>query len=526
MTDNLFIDEVHNLVGTGDAEGSMNAANILKPALSRGEIQVIGATTFNEYRKSIEKDTALERRFQPVTVNEPSIEDSVEILKGLAPNYEKYHGVKISEGILRQAVVLSERYITDRFLPDKAIDLIDEACSDLNLKDPDISRRMQIQQELDDYEKERTMLEESQQDGGEPDYERMAFLKSKEMQLNTELTALCEKGDPQLSMENLAHVIELWTKIPAAKIREQEFQRLSQLEQRLKSHIIGQDEAIEAVSAAVRRNRVGISPKHKPVSFIFVGSTGVGKTELVKQLASDLFNTPDALIRLDMSEFMEKHSVSRIVGSPPGYVGYDEAGQLTEKIRRKPYAVVLFDEIEKAHPDVLNVLLQILDDGEITDAHGRKVNFENTIIVMTSNAGSASKEGTVGFDRSVSQQDHERAMKALQQFLRPEFINRVDAVITFNRLSEENFQGIARIMLDELVASLKEKSITFTYDDALVAWLTHKSYSLTYGARNLRRTIQKEVEDPLATRIIESYETPFTQVRATVEEEKVRLYTL
>ena len=522
----LMIDEVHNIVGAGDAEGSMNAANILKPALSRGEIQVIGATTFNEYRKSIEKDTALERRFQPVTVNEPSIEDSVEILKGLAPNYEKYHGVKISEGILRQAVVLSERYITDRFLPDKAIDLIDEACSDLNLKDPDISRRMQIQRELDDYEKERTMLEESQQDGAEPDYERMAFLKSKELQLNTELTALCEKGDPQLTMENLAHVIELWTKIPAAKIREQEFQRLSQLEQRLKSHIIGQDEAIEAVSAAVRRNRVGISPKHKPVSFIFVGSTGVGKTELVKQLASDLFNTPDALIRLDMSEFMEKHSVSRIVGSPPGYVGYDEAGQLTEKIRRKPYAVILFDEIEKAHPDVLNVLLQILDDGEITGAHGRKVNFENTIIVMTSNAGSASKEGTVGFDRSVSQQDHERAMKALQQFLRPEFINRVDAVITFNRLSEENFQGIARIMLDELVASLKEKGITFTYDDALVAWLTHKSYSLTYGARNLRRTIQKEVEDPLATRIIESYETPFTQVRATVEEEKVRLYTL
>ena len=522
----LMIDEVHNIVGAGDAEGSMNAANILKPALSRGEIQVIGATTFNEYRKSIEKDTALERRFQPVTVNEPSIEDSVEILKGLAPNYEKYHGVKISEGILRQAVVLSERYITDRFLPDKAIDLIDEACSDLNLKDPDISRRMQIQRELDDYEKERTMLEESQQDGAEPDYERMAFLKSKELQLNTELTALCEKGDPQLTMENLAHVIELWTKIPAAKIREQEFQRLSQLEQRLKSHIIGQDEAIEAVSAAVRRNRVGISPKHKPVSFIFVGSTGVGKTELVKQLASDLFNTPDALIRLDMSEFMEKHSVSRIVGSPPGYVGYDEAGQLTEKIRRKPYAVILFDEIEKAHPDVLNVLLQILDDGEITDAHGRKVNFENTIIVMTSNAGSASKEGTVGFDRSVSQQDHERAMKALQQFLRPEFINRVDAVITFNRLSEENFHGIARIMLNELVGSLKEKGITFTYDDALVELLTKKSYSLTYGARNLRRTIQKELEDPMATKIIDSYEHPITQVKATVEDGAIRLYTL
>ena len=523
----LMIDEVHNIVGAGDAEGSMNAANILKPALSRGEIQVIGATTFNEYRKSIEKDTALERRFQPVTVNEPSIDDSVQILKGLAPKYEQYHGVKISDGILRQAVVLSERYITDRFLPDKAIDLIDEACSDLNLKDPDISRRMQIQRELDDYEKERTMLEEQgAQEGAEPDYERMAFLKSKELQLTTELTALCEKGDPQLTMENLAHVIELWTKIPASKIREQEFQRLSQLEQRLKTHIIGQDEAISAVSAAVRRNRVGISPKHKPVSFIFVGATGVGKTELVKQLACDLFDTPDSLIRLDMSEFMEKHSVSRIVGSPPGYVGYDEAGQLTEKIRRKPYAVVLFDEIEKAHPDVLNVLLQILDDGEITDAHGRKVNFENTIIVMTSNAGSATKEGTVGFGRSANEQDADRAMKALQQFLRPEFINRVDAVICFNRLSEENFQSIARIMLNELTASLKDKGIVFTYDDALVAFLTEKSYSLTYGARNLRRTIQKELEDPMATKIIDSYDAPITQVKATAENGAVKLYTL
>ena len=522
----LMIDEVHNIVGAGDAEGSMNAANILKPALSRGEIQVIGATTFNEYRKSIEKDTALERRFQPVTVNEPSIEDSVEILKGLAPNYEKYHGVKISEGILRQAVVLSERYITDRFLPDKAIDLIDEACSDLNLKDPDISRRMEIQRELDDYEKERTMLEEKEEKA-EGDYARMAELKSRELQLTTELNALLEKGDPQLSMDNVAHVIELWTKIPAAKIREQEFQRLSKLEERLKTHIVGQDEAIAAVSAAVRRNRVGISPKHKPISFIFVGSTGVGKTELVKQLATDLFNTPDALIRLDMSEFMEKHSVSRIVGSPPGYVGYDEAGQLTEKIRRKPYAVVLFDEIEKAHPDVLNVLLQILDDGEITDAHGRKVNFENTIIVMTSNAGSANKDtGSVGFGRSVSEQDADKAMKALQQFLRPEFINRVDAVITFNRLSRENFQAIARIMLGELAGSLKDKGITFTYDDALVDLLTEKSYSLTYGARNLRRTIQKELEDPMATRIIDSYEAPITQIKATAEDGQVKLYTL
>ncbi len=521
----LMIDEVHNIAGAGDAEGSMNAANILKPALSRGEIQVIGATTFNEYRKSIEKDSALERRFQPVTVNEPSIEDSIRILKGLAPNYEKYHGVKMSDGILRQAVVLSERYITDRFLPDKAIDLIDEACSDLNLKDPDISRRMEIQRELDDYEKERTMLEEKEEKA-EGDYARMAELKSRELQLHTELDGLIAKGDPQLSMENLAHVIELWTKIPAAKIREQEFQRLSQLEERLKSHIIGQDEAVSAVSAAVRRNRVGISPKHKPVSFIFVGPTGVGKTELVKQLATDLFNTPDALIRLDMSEFMEKHSVSRIVGSPPGYVGYDEAGQLTEKIRRKPYAVILFDEIEKAHPDVLNVLLQILDDGEITDAHGRKVNFENTIIVMTSNAGSATKEGTVGFGRTQQEQDADRAMKALQQFLRPEFINRVDAVITFNRLTEEHFQAIARIMLDELKDSLKDKGITFTYDDALVAFLTHKSFSRTYGARNLRRTIQKELEDPMATRIIDSYESPITQVKVTVEDEAVKLYTL
>ena len=522
----LMIDEVHSIVGAGDAEGSMNAANILKPALSRGEIQVIGATTFTEYRKSIEKDTALERRFQPVTVNEPSIEDSVNILKGLAPNYEKYHGVKISEGIIRQAVVLSERYITDRFLPDKAIDLIDEACSDLNLKDADISRRMLLQRELEDYAKEQTMLQEKADNGGEPDYERMAFLRSREIQLRTELDALLEKGDPELTMENLAHVIELWTKIPAARIREQEFQRLSQLESRLKGHIIGQDEAIKLVAAAVRRNRVGISPKRKPVSFIFVGPTGVGKTELVKQLALDMFNTPDALIRLDMSEFMEKHSVSRIVGSPPGYVGYDEAGQLTEKIRRKPYAVILFDEIEKAHPDVLNILLQILDDGEITDAHGRKVNFENTIIVMTSNAGSATKEGTVGFDRTQNEKDADRAMKGLQQFLRPEFINRVDAVVTFNRLGEDHFGSICRIMLEELKQSLKEKAIAFTYDDALVKYLTEKSFSRTYGARNLRRTIQTELEDPMATKIIDSYDCPVTQVKATAENGEVKLYTL
>ena len=518
----LMIDEIHNIAGAGDAEGSMNAANILKPALSRGEIQVIGATTFTEYRKFIEKDTALERRFQPVTVNEPSIEDSIAILKGIAPYYERYHGVKIPGGMLRQAVLLSERYIIDRFLPDKAIDLIDEACSDLNLKDKGISRRMEIQRELEDYEKERTMLEEKEEKA-EADYARMAELKSRELQLNAELQALCAQGDPQLSMENLAHVIELWTKIPASRVREQEFQRLSHLEDRLKSHIIGQDQAVAAVAAAVRRGRVGISPKHKPVSFIFVGSTGVGKTELVKQLAEDLFNSPDALIRLDMSEFMEKHSVSRIVGSPPGYVGYDEAGQLTEKIRRKPYAVILFDEIEKAHPDVLNVLLQILDDGEITDAHGRKVNFENTVIVMTSNAGSSTKEGTVGFGRTVSEQDREKAMKALEQFLRPEFINRVDEVICFNRLTEENFRGIAAIMLKELQDSLKDKGITFTYEPSLVDYLTEKSYSITYGARNLRRRIQKDLEDPMATRIIESYETPITQIRARAQDGAVVL---
>ena len=524
----LMIDEIHNIVGAGVAEGSMNAANILKPALSRGEIQVIGATTFNEYRKSIEKDSALERRFQPVTVNEPSIEDSIKILKGLAPNYEAYHGVKISDGILRQAVLLSERYITDRFLPDKAIDLIDEACSDLNLKDPDISRRMQLRREIDDFEKERTMLEEQgAQDGIEPDYEQIATLKSKILQRRTELNTLLLKGDPQLSMDNLAHVIELWTKIPASKIREEEFQRLSQLEQRLKSHIIGQDQAVEAVAAAVRRNRVGISPKHKPVSFIFVGPTGVGKTELVKQLAVDLFNTPDALIRLDMSEFMEKHSVSRIVGSPPGYVGYDEAGQLTEKIRRKPYAVILFDEIEKAHPDVLNVLLQILDDGEITDSHGRRVNFENTIIVMTSNAGSGNQDGgTVGFNRSQTQQDADKAMKALQQFLRPEFINRVDGVITFNRLSKENFKAIAKIMLNELVTSLGDKGITFTYGDSLVEFLVEKSYSMTYGARNLRRTIQKKLEDPMATKIIDSYEHPISKIHVAAENDAIQLDAL
>ena len=518
----LVIDEVHNIVGAGDAEGSMNAANILKPALSRGEIQVIGATTFTEYRKHIEKDTALERRFQPVTVNEPNMEDTLKILKGIAHYYEQFHGVKIPEGILRQAVLLSERYITDRFLPDKAIDLIDEACSDLNLHDKNINRRMELRREIEDYDKERELLQGAE----EPDFERLAELKSLTMKAQEELDALCALGDPQLSMDNLARVIELWTKIPASRIREDEFRRLSELDKRLKEHIVGQDEAIEAVSAAIRRNRVGISPKHKPVSFIFVGPTGVGKTELVKQLAQDLFNSPDALIRLDMSEFMEKHSVSRIVGSPPGYVGYDEAGQLTEKIRRKPYAVILFDEIEKAHPDVMNVLLQILDDGEITDSHGRKVNFENTVIVMTSNAGSERKEGTVGFGHTLNEQNRDRAMKALGEFLRPEFLNRVDEVICFNRLDEQNFAGIARIMLSELQKSLEDKGLHFTWDEDVEEYLVKKSYSATYGARNLRRTIQKELEDEMASQIIDSYEHPVTQLHAAMEDGKLVIRSL
>ena len=518
----LVIDEVHNIVGAGDAEGSMNAANILKPALSRGEIQVIGATTFTEYRKHIEKDTALERRFQPVTVNEPNMEDTLKILKGIAHYYEQFHGVKIPEGILRQAVLLSERYITDRFLPDKAIDLIDEACSDLNLHDKNINRRMELRREIEDYDKECELLQGAE----EPDFERLAELKSLTIKAQTELDELCAQGDPQLTMDNLARVIELWTKIPASRIREDEFRRLSELDKRLKEHIVGQDEAVEAVAAAIRRNRVGISPKHKPVSFIFVGPTGVGKTELVKQLAQDLFNSPDALIRLDMSEFMEKHSVSRIVGSPPGYVGYDEAGQLTEKIRRKPYAVILFDEIEKAHPDVMNVLLQILDDGEITDSHGRKVNFENTVIVMTSNAGSERKEGTVGFGHTVNEQNRDRAMKALGEFLRPEFLNRVDEVICFNRLDEKNFAGIAHIMLDELQKSLEDKGLHFTWDEDVEDYLVKKSYSATYGARNLRRTIQKELEDVMAAQIIDSYEHPVTQIHASMEDGKLVVRSL
>ena len=516
----LVIDEVHNLVGAGDAEGSMNAANILKPALSRGEIQVIGATTFAEYRKYIEKDAALERRFQPVTVAEPTIAEASLIMQGIAKSYAEFHGVEISPEIAHQCVVLSERYITDRFLPDKAIDLLDEACSDVNLQCKEISQLAELKKERDDYELELRMLNENTEN---QDYERLALIRSKLMQLAAKIEELEKLPKPAVTMENLARIIELWTKIPASKIKAQEYEQIKGLSDRLKTHIVGQDEAVDAVSRAIRRNRVGISPKKRPVSFIFVGPTGVGKTELVKQLASDLFDNVDSLIRLDMSEYMEKHTVSKLIGSPPGYVGYDEAGQLTEKIRRRPYSVVLFDEIEKAHPDVLNVLLQVLDDGRITDAQGRVVNFENTIIVMTSNAGSEGSVGGMGFGRSDGDKVKEKTMKALQGFLRPEFLNRVDEIITFNHLTEENFLGIADIMLKELQDSLSTRGLTLSWDDDLRQLLVKKAYSVTYGARNLRRTIQKELEDPISEAIIDSFEHPISAIRIRVEGETVKL---
>jgi len=514
----LVIDEVHNLVGAGDAEGSMNAANILKPALSRGEIQVIGATTFNEYRKHIEKDAALERRFQPVTVAEPTIEEACQIMQGIAKNYAEFHGVTIPPEITRQCVILSERYITDRYLPDKAIDLLDEACSDLNLRSKEISRMAELKKERDDYELELRMLTE---DTENEHYERLATIRSKLCKIAAEIEELDKIPAPAVTMENLARIIELWTKIPASKIKAQEYQQLKGMADRLKEHIVGQDEAVDAVAKAIRRNRVGISPKRRPVSFIFVGPTGVGKTELVKCLANDLFDSVDSLIRLDMSEYMEKHTVSKLIGSPPGYVGYDEAGQLTEKIRRRPYSVVLFDEIEKAHPDVLNILLQVLDDGRITDAQGRVVNFENTVIVMTSNAGSEGTVGGLGFGRTDQDQVKEKTMKALKSFLRPEFINRVDEIITFNHLTEENFLGIADIMLKELQESLASRGLTLTWDETLRQHLVKLAFSVTYGARNLRRTIQRELEDPISERIIDSFENPISAIRVCVENDTV-----
>ena len=518
----LVIDEVHNLVGAGDAEGSMNAANILKPALSRGEIQVIGATTFNEYRKHIEKDAALERRFQPVTVAEPTIEEACQIMQGIAKAYSEFHGVSISPEIAHQCVILSERYITDRFLPDKAIDLLDEACSDLNLRCKEISLLAETKKERDDYELELRMLNEQTEN---PDFERLAHVRSKLLQCAARIEELESMPRPAVTMENLARIIELWTKIPASKIKAQEYAQIKGLADRLKQHIVGQDEAVEAVARAIRRNRVGISPKKKPVSFIFVGPTGVGKTELVKQLADDLFHSVDSLIRLDMSEFMEKHTVSKLIGSPPGYVGYDEAGQLTEKIRRRPYSVVLFDEIEKAHPDVLNVLLQVLDDGRITDAQGRQVNFENTIIVMTSNAGSEGRVGGMGFGKSENDMAKEKTMKALREFLRPEFINRVDEIISFNHLSQENFLGIADIMLEELKQSLANRGLRLLWNDALRNLLVKKAYSVTYGARNLRRTIQRELEDPISEKIIDSFDAPIDTIEISVVDDQVVLTT-
>jgi len=516
----LVIDEVHNLVGAGDAEGSMNAANILKPALSRGEIQVIGATTFAEYRKYIEKDAALERRFQPVSVAEPTIAEASQIMQGIARAYAEFHGVQISPEIAHQCVVLSERYITDRFLPDKAIDLLDEACSDVNLRCKEISRLAELKKERDDYELELRMLNE---DTENQNFERLAVLRSKLLQIAPQIEELEAIPAPAVTMENLARIIELWTKIPASKIKAQEYEQIKGLSGRLKEHIVGQDEAVDAVSRAIRRNRVGISPKKRPVSFIFVGPTGVGKTELVKRLADDLFDSVDSLIRLDMSEYMEKHTVSKLIGSPPGYVGYDEAGQLTEKIRRRPYSVVLFDEIEKAHPDVLNVLLQVLDDGRITDAQGRVVNFENTIIVMTSNAGSEGRVGGMGFGKTENDMVKEKTMRALREFLRPEFINRVDEIITFNHLTEENFLGIADIMLRELKESLSARGLTLDWNDDLKNLLVKKAYSVTYGARNLRRTIQKELEDPISEAIIDSFEHPISTIRIRVEGDSVKL---
>ena len=518
----LVVDEVHNLVGAGDAEGSMNAANILKPPLSRGDIQIIGATTHTEYRKYIEKDAALERRFQPVTVAEPTLEQAIQIIQGISKIYGQYHSVTISPEIARQCVILSERYITDRFLPDKAIDLLDEACSDVNLQSKELSRLAELRKERDDYELELRMLND---DTENQNFERMATIRSRLCQLAAEIEELEKKPLPAVTMENLARIIELWTKIPASKIKAQEYQQMKGLADRLRSHIVGQDEAVDAVARAIRRNRVGISPKKRPVSFIFVGPTGVGKTELVKCLASDLFDSVDSLIRLDMSEYMEKHTVSKLIGSPPGYVGYDEAGQLTEQIRRRPYSVVLFDEIEKAHPDVLNILLQVLDDGRITDSQGRVVNFENAVIVMTSNAGSEGMSGSMGFGRTQQDQVKEKTMKALQGFLRPEFLNRVDEIITFNHLTQENFLSIADIMLSELRESLAGRGLTFTWDASIRDYLVKQAYSLTYGARNLRRTIQRSLEDPISEAIIDSFEKPISSIHAYVEDDQVKLKT-
>ena len=520
----LFIDEVHNLVGTGDAEGSMNAANILKPALSRGEIQVIGATTFTEYRKYIEKDTALERRFQPVTVVEPSVDDTIGVLLGIKSYYENYHRVQLSDDIIKRAVVLSERYITDRFLPDKAIDLMDESCACAALRNASMAEYDTAKFEL---EKLKEQEEQMTADGAEPDYEKLAETRCEIARLEEKTKSLEQDAlHSSVTEEDLAHVIELWTGIPASRIQESEPKKLADLENKLNSKVIGQTEAVEAVAAAIRRRKVQISPRRRPASFIFVGPTGVGKTELVKVLSHELFDTPDALIRLDMSEFMEKHSVSRIIGSPPGYVGYDEAGQMTEKVRRKPYSVILFDEIEKAHPDVMNILLQILDEGKITDAHGRVVNFENTIIVMTSNAGSERKESALGFAKNAADVTRDKTMKALSEFLRPEFLSRVDEIIIFHELTEADFQAIARLMIDEYVDSLKERNITLKYDNTVLSWLADHAIGGKSGARDLRNLIRKKIEDQIAALLVTHYDQQVTGIAITVENDEIKLNSI
>ena len=519
----LVIDEVHNLVGTGNSEGSMNAANIMKPALSRGEIQVIGATTLTEYRKFIEKDAALERRFQPVIVEEPSVEDTVDMLRGIKHYYEDFHGVIIPEELLLRTVTLSERYITDRYLPDKAIDLLDEAASYLSLNTALINESYAIRDKLLRLKTEREALEgETAADDAlsQQRYEQLARIRAQELSLSERLHEIePECAKVALGVKDLAQVIEVWTGVPASTVSENEYVRLNQLEDQIRSRIIGQDEAVSAVVRAIKRNRAGISYKRKPVSFIFAGPTGVGKTELVKTLAAQLFNSPETLIRLDMSEFMEKHSVSRIIGAPPGYVGYDEAGQLTEKIRRRPYSVVLFDEIEKAHPDVMNILLQILDDGRITDAGGRTVNFENTVLIMTTNAGSTHSSGTVGFSGSEQSREEQKTEKALSAFLRPEFLNRIDEIITFRSLDEQDFVRIARIMLGDLTTALAEKDMTFTYTEEAVLLIAKNSFSHKYGARNMRRYIQTHVEDAIANTLIAGYRDNVTAITLYTEEE-------
>ncbi len=519
----LVIDEIHTIVGAGDSEGGMSCANILKPALSRGEIQIIGATTLAEYRKHIEKDQALERRFQPVQVDEPTVEKTVEILKGVKKYYETYHGLRVPDEVLRKAVVLSERYITDRFLPDKAIDILDEACSKKSLDSTVINRIDSLKDEIEAQRKEREELE-AKTDPDDSTYARIAELKVSEMRLTSEFDALSRERDAiALTEEDIAKVIEAWTAIPAANISENEFEKIAGLQEKLSARIIGQDKAILSVCKAIKRHRAGIYAKKKPVSFLFAGPTGVGKTELVKRLAIELFDSAESLIRLDMSEFMEKHSVSRIIGSPPGYVGYDDAGQLTEKIRRKPYSVILFDEIEKAHPDVLNILLQILDDGKISDAHGKEINFENTVLIMTTNAGSNLKTGVPGFGQSVQEAQEGRTMKGLESFLRPEFINRIDQIITFSSLTKENFVEIARIQLGDLKESLAEKGMALSYGEDVIAFVAEKSFSAKFGARNMARFVQTEIEDPIAEKIINSYRQKVKKIQLTVNQERIEV---